>query len=106
MVGDWEERIRACQYKAAAVARETGVTLRYLESYFHARFGITPRAWIFRLRMVDAGRLLNHASAVKVVALDLGYNRTGNFSRNFKRYYGATPREYLLKQTKFKAKWA
>ena len=100
LVRDWEDRFRECGYKPGTVAKKSGVTLRFLETYFQVRFGVTPRAWIFKLRMREAERLLNEASAVKVVALELGYNSTGNFSRDFKRFHGANPREYLQGQNK------
>jgi AraC-like DNA-binding protein len=97
-INDWEDRFRRCRYKASVVAKACGVTLRFLETYFRFRFEITPHQWILKTRMYDAERLLIQGTAVKAIAIDLGYNAPGNFCRDFKLFYGATPRCYLFGQ--------
>jgi AraC-like DNA-binding protein len=98
-IRNWEHRFRKCGYKASTVAEGCGVTLRFLENYFHLRFATTPHTWSLRVRMSDAERLLAQGMAVKVVALELGYSKVGNFCRDFKRFHGATPREYSFRDS-------
>ena len=100
-VNDWEERFRKCRYKASLVAKACGVTLRLLETYFRLRFEITPHQWILKTRMHDAARLLFQGTSIKAVAFDLGYNAPGNFCRDFKLFYGTTPRCYVWRESQW-----
>src|SRR5688572_7575550 len=96
-VNDWEDRFRRCGFKASAVAQDCGVTLRYLQKYFHARFGTKPHTWSLNLRMEQAERLLTQGMPVKVIAFELGYKAAAHFSRDFKRFHGNAPRSYLFR---------
>ncbi|MDO5537792.1 MAG: helix-turn-helix transcriptional regulator [Desulfovibrionaceae bacterium] len=49
-------------------------------------------------RMTKALVLLKNSTlAINEVALMLGYSNSSNFYREFKRYYGKSPREYMLR---------
>jgi tetratricopeptide (TPR) repeat protein len=61
---------------------------------FRAELGATPKKYMTRHKL-EAGRwLLEHTDLeVWMIAEDLGYTRTGNFSRDFKAWAKRTPME-------------
>jgi len=46
-------------------------------------------------QMVDARYFLAEEPSVKEARRKLGYNKTSNFARDFKRWYGVTPGQFL-----------
>lgn len=61
---------------------------------FKAASGQSPHAWLTRLRMEEAMRLLRAtARPVFDIALDTGYSTAAHFSQAFRRHWGVTPRE-------------
>jgi two-component system, response regulator YesN len=76
---------------AAAVSMSPG----YLCTYFRERTGEHYSGFLARVRMEKAAKLLSEMLwSVVDVARELGYANPKNFSRAFKKYYGASPREY------------
>ena len=66
------------------------------ESQFRRRFvtlyGITPHAYINRLRCKIAAQMLSESSrSIEEVAETVGYNATSDLFRNFKIYYAQSP---------------
>jgi len=72
------------------------VTHRLLQMFFHERFGIGPHVWMLRLRMKDAVGMLGSGMTVKTVADKVGYKQASHFSREFKRFFGVPPAEYVF----------
>ena len=95
-IDDWERRARECGYNASKMAERAGVTLRLLELFFHDRFGMGPHDWMLEVRMADAFKLVVAKVSVKDVASKVGYKQVSHFSREFKRYYGFPPRQYVF----------
>lgn len=65
-------------------------------SAFHRAFkrvtGDSPLQYVKKVRLHEARRLLVHeAMAVSSAAFEVGYESPAQFSRDFKRYFGATP---------------
>jgi AraC-like DNA-binding protein len=77
------------------VARRFSVTRDHLGRIFRASTGTTPTAFFARRRVLAAAsRLLDPATTVTDVALELGYADTAHLSRQFRRELGLSPREY------------
>lgn len=65
---------------------------------FSQLVGLTPFQYISRKRIQEAQRLLlQDNSAVKDIALQLGYTSFGNFSSYFKKVTGKSPTEFRKK---------
>lgn len=96
LVDDWEKRAEEAGYTATKMALKLGVTLRLLESFFRARFGEGPHDWMVRMRMTHAAGLLRAGIPVKIVSSQAGYKQVSHFSREFKRFFGASPVRYVF----------
>ena len=63
--------------------------------------GETPQSYITNIRMQKARRLLDTCTAettILDIALRCGYEDQGAFGRAFKRFYGITPSEYIVRK--------
>jgi AraC-like DNA-binding protein len=78
----------------AELARQLGTSRFALMRRFAADFGITPYAFVLRLRVERARDRLAHGAELQAVAHDLGFADQAHFTRIFKRIVGITPGEY------------
>ncbi len=90
----WRPLAQRAHWDVTAAAKILQVSLRQLERLCQRDLCCSPRDWFQRERMTAAARLLNANESVKAVALHLGYTRPANFSRDFKRHFGRTPRHF------------
>lgn len=79
-------------FDAAALARECGVSVRFLQLAFEAA-GETPAAVLRAHRLDNARARLLDGAAVAAAAEGAGFLDPGTFTRAFKRRFGATPAE-------------
>jgi AraC-like DNA-binding protein len=67
-----------------------------LKDLFHKLAGESPKQFVLRWRMQAArAKLETGHISVKQVAYELGYQHPHDFSRAFKRFFGATASHYL-----------
>jgi len=90
----WRQLAHQAGYDLQAAARLLQTSLRQLERECQRELRCTPRDWFQQERMKLATQLLADGQPVKVVALHLGYTQLSNFSRDFKRHFGQTPRAF------------
>lgn len=77
----------------AALARAAGTSPRTLARRFHAALGVTPLAFVQRLRVAQAAHLLDTTrDSVEAVAAQVGYGDPSAFRRVFRRHTGESPR--------------
>ena len=77
------------------MAATLGYNPQYLATIFKAEVGCTPTAYIRQRKMSEARALLGQGNCpVAEVALSLGYCSASHFIREFKRFYGKTPKQY------------
>ena len=81
-----------------ALAVNVGLDVRTLERRFGQQFHTTPKTWIMRERMSFAPPLLADGLSNKQVAASLSYTCESNFCRDFKRYFGCPPQEFVHSQ--------
>src|SRR6516225_1223617 len=91
-IGDWEKLGREAHFDAAALAVLCGVSLRHLERYFRRRFQCRPRDWLARLRCRLVRELLDKGFYENAIAEDLCFADGSHLCHQFKRIYGASPR--------------
>lgn len=79
------------------IAREVGLSKFHLIRRFHCMTGITPVAFLKRVRLVKAmGLLVESRVAIKHVAHAVGYTDAAAFCRAFHSATGTVPRIYRL----------
>ncbi len=77
------------------LARLAHMSLRAFERKFHGRFHLTPQKYLRKLQMRMASRALVYtAQPLADVALSSGFADQSHFTREFRRHFGRTPREY------------
>jgi len=66
-----------------------------LRRKFQKEFGITPQTFIQRARLQTAAHLLrNEPNSISQVAFQSGFTDQSYFTRQFKKFFGKTPKEY------------
>jgi DNA-binding response OmpR family regulator len=77
------------------LAHGLGTNERKLTHIFRRRVGITVFDYFAELRLETSRRLLEGTPLqIQLIADRVGYRNAGDFTRAFRRRYGATPREY------------
>ena len=77
------------------LASISNMSLRAFERRFQATFQLTPHRFLRKLRLRIASRALIYSEAsLSEVALNAGFADQSHFSREFRRHFGRTPREY------------
>ena len=87
-----EEHHAAPQLTIDDVAREYGLSRRYLESQF-TRLGAGPAAYLRQARLRHAAQLLTmgRPGGTASIAVEVGFADVNTFVRAFRREYGVTP---------------
>jgi AraC-like DNA-binding protein len=77
------------------LARLANMSVRAFERKFFGSFHLTPQKYLRRLRLGIASRTLVYTRRpLAEVALACGFADQSHFTREFKRYFGRTPRAY------------
>jgi AraC-like DNA-binding protein len=77
------------------VARVAGMSARQLQRLFHLATGDTPLAYLRNLRLMRAAESLRDPdNRVTDVAFASGFNDSNYFSRQFRSFFGTSPRQY------------
>lgn len=77
----------------------TGMSRATLMRHFHAAFGVTPIAYLQRVRLKNAAHLLiNSQYSLQEISMKTGFPSDSYFFRAFRKAYSATPIEYRRKR--------
>jgi AraC-like DNA-binding protein len=77
------------------LASISNMSLRAFERQFQATFHLTPQKFLRKLRLRIASRALIHTDeSLSEIALKCGFADQSHFSREFRRQFGRTPRDY------------
>jgi AraC-like DNA-binding protein len=77
------------------LARLAHMSVRAFERKFRGSFHLTPQKYLRKLRMHMASRALVYTNqSLANVALNCGFVDQSHFSREFRRHFGRTPRDY------------
>lgn len=81
--------------------RQIGYSQKHFIDLFKRHVGITPKKYLNIMRFQMALLEIEHNQAIdwRRVALDSGYYDQAHFIRDFKRFSGFTPNEYVSKKT-------
>jgi transcriptional regulator GlxA family with amidase domain len=77
------------------LARLAHMSVRAFERKFRSSFHLTPQKYLRKLRLHMASRALVYTNQpLANVALNCGFVDQSHFAREFRRYFGRTPRDY------------
>lgn len=79
------------------LANQADMDRHYFCRLFKKHAGKSPMEFLSLMRIKKSIDLLNTAENISMIAIKVGFNTPGNFSRQFKRITGVTPREYRKK---------
>ncbi|OIQ52282.1 Exoenzyme S synthesis regulatory protein ExsA [Pseudodesulfovibrio hydrargyri] len=89
---DWLKENYAKQLKVEGLARETGMSVSTFHHHFRAMTAMSPLQFQKWLRLHEARRLmLTESQDATTAALQVGYESPSQFSREYKRQFGAPP---------------
>lgn len=78
-----------------SIAQISNLSPRHFSRLFTATYHTTPGNYLLSLRMQLAGGLLRNSSqSISEIAFQSGFNDSNYFSRQFRKCYGMTPRQY------------
>ena len=78
-------------------ADKTFVSPRTLSRLFNKELGMSFGDWKIRLKLMEAVKQLGEKKSVKEIAFNLGYENVSSFIVTFKKHFGKTPTNYLMK---------
>jgi transcriptional regulator GlxA family with amidase domain len=102
-VQKWTLAARASRFDLRQLANDLGVTVRQISRYFQKELGRTPQDWLDEQRMIAARLMLSHHQPVKRIAMELGFKQSAHFCRQFKKFYGMPPSEFLQLQQRLES---
>jgi AraC-like DNA-binding protein len=76
------------------MARQLGLSERYLTRCFHKEMNITPVEYLNRYRLKEAKALLGNGANVTKTALAVGFSSVSYFTRLFEKEVGVSPGTY------------
>jgi signal transduction histidine kinase/AraC-like DNA-binding protein len=83
------------------IAIEAGVSESYLTQVFQNELGVTPWTYLARYRIAMACRaLMTTDESVSDIAISVGFDDPGYFSKVFRSETGMSPREYRLRTSR------
>jgi len=77
-----------------ALADRAGMSRAAFDRHFKAATGMSPLRYLKALRLNDAAMLIANGATISHAAARVGYPSPSQFSREFKRHFGATPRTW------------
>jgi transcriptional regulator GlxA family with amidase domain len=84
----------AVEATTAALAARAGLSSRHFVRLFNHEMGMTPAAWVEKVRIDEARQMLEAGERPKQVAVTCGFTDVDTFRRAFQRQVGVTPAEY------------
>ena len=91
----WAEAHYTEEISLERLAEEAGVSPRHVDRMFSEAYGITPKAYIVKLRMHKACALLRRTEkSITDIAFECGYSDSNYFARVFRKSCGMSPQRY------------
>lgn len=79
------------------LAEASGMSLSSFHSHFKSLTGVTPLQYQKQLRLFEARRLmLDESMNVSAAAYKVGYESVSQFTREYARFFSATPKQDIL----------
>ena len=78
-----------------ALAQQAQMSQYHFARLFKEATGFAPYKFVMKCRLERAKELILHRELnIAEIALKVGFNSQSNFTQNFKRFTGVTPKQY------------
>lgn len=78
------------------LAKHACLSTSQFKKLFKENIGVTPQRYLTSLRMTKAKALLTHTDTpINIIATRVGYQNASAFSRQFKAFFGYSPKTFL-----------
>lgn len=94
----WTEARLHTGFTVEQMAAHVGLSSSHFARLFRQACGMTPWAYVVKLRLERAARLLGEGEAVSDVAVGCGFSDQAHLSRRFKQHYGTSPSAFALRE--------
>ena len=94
-IDDWISLASQLRFNIHELATHCHVSVRQMERFFKRSFQESPETWLKHVRLQQAQSLLIGGRTVKEVAHSLCFRQVSHFCREFKRFTGSTPNEFV-----------
>ena len=91
----WIQQNFATPTTVKKLARQAGLSEKRLQAGFQSLYGHSVHDSINQIRMEEAANVLQKGCNVTEAAMTVGYSSLSHFIKNFKEYWGATPKNWL-----------
>ena len=82
------------------IAQRLNLSRTYFSTIFKDKMLISPKQYLINYRMsIAASLLVKDEKNVSIAASSVGYNDIFTFSKMFKRHFGVSPQEYVLRKS-------
>lgn len=78
------------------IEKSSGYSVYQIIRTFRRHLGITPHAYLIRMRTHYAAMRLMKGDTLAAAAAEAGFADQSHMTRHFKRVFGTTPRRYIL----------
>jgi len=92
-IQDWLELAKQANWSVRKLAKICNDSTRTLQRHFLKTVGKKPKVWMIEKRQKKANVLLSDGCLVKEAAVEVGYHYTNHFSRDFRIFYGFSPKQ-------------
>ena len=93
-IRDWEALAKDSGYDVVAMAGLCSISMRQLERFFRAHFGMRPRCWMLELQCRGARELIEKGYSSKAAAEEMNFASTSQMCHAFKKLYGCPPQTF------------
>ena len=93
-IENWPALAQQSRWCATTLAKQCHVSTRTLERHCLEQTGQPIKSRLAKLRLRLAAELLCQDLLVKEIAFRLGYKHHTHFSRQFKKHWGASPKQF------------
>ncbi len=93
---EWLEQVYSENIGLLEISQQAKMSSQHLNTLFHETFNLSPYAFLVKLRIREAKRLLltEKDMTLKEIANLVGFNSVSHFVSTFKNHEGITPRQH------------
>lgn len=88
----WIERNLSQSFTVEMLAYQSGMSVSGFHNHFKKVTGMSPLQYQKQLRLTEAQRLIKQGKAISDTAYQVGYESPSQFSREYSRYFGHSPK--------------